>query len=270
MYVNMYTYTQRKWWTLDPIYVYVDDVSIHVQKRQAARICTLWFQQVVRRWLMQICHLQSLPSTGRNATTMMHKQYIYIRFWCWLTAWGSPTLRTLYLEPYTTTVNKNNNSPIRAGLVSLWKALAAAPGAAGNSDPKIKISSPQVMPVQHILSTFEISVFFQYIYLGFVPNGFTAGTKQPSYPCPRPQFDFQESRSLLSQKAVSLEFRATSTMSIAEVIKKQTNRDTCKNYIYMYVCICVDQLGRPCHILSFGLPGPYVDGFKKDREVIYI
>ena len=38
----------------------------------------------------------------------------------------------------------------------------------------------------------------------------------------------------------------------------------------MYVCICVDQLGRPCHILSFGLPGPYVDGFKKDREVIYI
>ena len=103
-----------------------------------------------------------------------------------------------------------------------------------------------------------------------MPNGFTAGTKQPSYPCPRPQFEFQESRSLLSQKAVSLEFRATSTMSIAEVIKKQTNRDTCKNYIYMYVCICVDQLGRPCHILSFGLPGPYVDGFKKDREVIYI
>ena len=158
-----------------------------------------------------------------------------------MTAWGSPTLRTLYLEPYTTTVNKNNNSPIRAGLVSLWKALAAAPGAAGNSDPKIKISSPQVMPVQHILSTFEISVFFFniyiYIYLGFVPNGFTAGTKQPSYPCPRPQFEFQESRSLLSQKAVSLEFRATSTMSIAEVIKKQTNRDTCKNYIYIYVCM---------------------------------
>ena len=159
--------------------------------------------------------------------------YIYIRFWCWLTA--------LYLEPYTTTVNKNNNSPIRAGLVFLWKALAAAPGAV-----------MQVMPVQHILSTFEISVFFQYIYiyLGFVPNGFTAGTKQQSYPRPRPQFEFQESRSLLSQRAVSLEFRATSTMSIAEVIKNKRIVIRAKIiYIYIYIsyllgCLCHIYMGR--------------------------